>query len=283
MPFFRLCHVKNTRFCYYHIDLEGSLLYQMESSYTSFGGSLEELIEIGIDCPASGFQCRNEDWKLPEFGEVPFYLSLTSCLLSVFGSILTVLPYILWKDIRTGVRKIITFLAIADFFTAFGYIIGNINELYFKSNSKSDYQDACKTFDTVCEIQSYISSWSSMSSFFWTSILALYLYWTIVKGNMKKVNKFFPIYHILAWGSPVLVVFPLLVFGRLGYSLFASGSWCFIKGDLDTGFTDGDYYRMSAQTIFLILLGGKALEIFTYIWVIIFYGTIFINIRKKVN
>ena len=239
--------------------------------------------DIINDCPNINYyslECNNEGWRRLEFPKLPLYLSMVSCSLSIVGSILTILPYILWKDIRTGVRKIITFLAIADFFTAFGYMMGNINYLIFFGDSEHNYLEACKSFGTICEIQSYISSWSSSSSFLWTSILALYLYWTIVKGSMWTVNKYFPLYHVLSWGGPILVMFPLLVAGKLGYSLFASGTWCFIRGSLETDFNVN--YKMEPWTIAYILLGGKALEIFTYLWVILFYSGIFCTIKRKV-
>lgn len=38
-----------------------------------------------------------------------------------------------------------------------------------------------------------------------------------------------PLYHILAWGVPILVVFPLLCFKKLAYAPFVSGVWCYME------------------------------------------------------
>ena len=236
------------------------------------------------DCPGNygGEYCMNEDWVTPDFGNTPLVFSMITCSLSVIGSLLMILPYVLWKDLRTGVRAIVTFLAIADLFTALGYVMGSFNYITYENNRKDSEIKACQEFDTVCQIQAYISSWSSLSSFWWTAILAFYLYWTIAKGDTQKVNRYFPLYHILAWSSPLLVMFPLLATHSLGYSLFAASGWCFIRGDKTNGYSAYTDYYLSDKTILLIFAGGKAFEIATYFWVVILYGMIYCQIHKKV-
>lgn len=238
-------------------------------------------MSISTDCPTGWTDAHNVSMFCKPgqhpfiYGHGPAYASLISSSLSVVGSILTILPYIIWRDIRTGIRRIITFLALADLFTASGYIMGNVNYFMFQKSFRTENPNACSDFDTFCQIQSYISSWSSCSSFWWTSILALYLYWTVVKGEIKKGDRYFPLYHVLSWGSPILVMFPLLATGSLGYSIVAAGGWCFIRDGTDV--TNLDY-----KTLLKILFGGKAFEIATYIWVIIVYGGIWCNIHRKV-
>ncbi|XP_019849009.1 PREDICTED: probable G-protein coupled receptor 157 isoform X2 [Amphimedon queenslandica] len=239
------------------------------------------------DCPGSYVQkCSNDsDFRLPDFGTGPLAVSLTSCSLSVVGSIITILPYLLWKDVRTGLRRVITYLAIADFFTASGYIMASINYIVYdiKTEHMQNHRkgEPCTRFDEVCQIQAYISSWSSYSSFWWTLLLALFFYFAIVKGGTKKVEKYFPLYHVLSWGSPILVMFPLLVTGSLGYSLFAAGGWCFIGGDSEVGKSSFVKYSLSPVSIIKILAGGKAFEIFTYVWIIAMYFYIRCRVRRK--
>lgn len=244
------------------------------------------------DCPGSYVhKCSNDSqYRLPDFGKGPLAVSLVSCSLSVVGSIITILPYLLWKDVRTGLRRVITYLAIADFFTASGYIMASINYIVYNrktnhmksSNSKGE---PCTRFDEVCQIQAYISSWSSYSMFWWTLLLALFFYWAVVKGGTKKVEKYFPLYHVLSWGSPILVMFPLLATGSLGYSLFAAGGWCFIGGDSEVETTTSSFakYSLSFPNILKILAGGKAFEIFTYVWIIAMYFYIRCRVRRKVR
>ena len=241
--------------------------------------------EETADCPgAYGHEnCADPHRHKAEFGMTPVYFSLLSCTASMVGSVLMIIPYILWKDIRSGLRTIVTYLAIADFFTAFGYTIASFNYMHYQNEKENHYSEACRIFSSVCQIQAYISSWASLSSFWWTAILAYYLYSTITKGSTNVLNKWFPFFHVLAWGSPILVMLPLLCTGSLGYSLFSAGGWCFISGDRDVGHIRYYNYDLSLLTIIKILAGGKAVEIATYVWVIVLYGMIYCNLRKRVR
>lgn len=163
-----------------------------------------------------------------------------------------------WKDIRSGSRAIITYLSIADFFTAFGYIFGSLN-YYFNFEKTS-----CSDFLIVCEIQSFITSTSSLSSFFWTCSLAIYLYVSLVHNKVALIQKFFPAFHVINWGLPLLITFPVLATGHLGLSYSAVSTWCFIEG-----IPNATKAEMGIETS-LVLVAGKLWEIMTYIIVIVF-------------
>ena len=79
----------------------------------------------------------------------------------------------------------------------------------------------------------------------------------------------------------MVVMLPLLCAGKLGYSLFAAGGWCFINSG-DVSASGAVTHDLSLEVIALILVGGKAVEVTTYIIVIAFYGSIQWNIRRKV-
>lgn len=234
-----------------------------------------------VDCPGKykSWNCP-EDWRVPSFGMVPIGVSMTSCILSVLGAFLTIIPYILWKDLRTGIRRIITFLAVADLLTAISYLMGTINWLSY-SYTNEDQTHSCQHFYTVCEIQSFLSCWFSMSSFLWTAILALYLYCKIKFGDVSKIDRMFPIIHVISWGLPIILVFPLLATGYLGYSAFAAGGWCFVKADnYHNIHRVSNNYKMSFTTVIIILVGGKALEISIYVWVLVLFCGIYRVIHK---
>ena len=103
-------------------------------------------------------QLRVYNWSR----KAPSYVSLVSSSLSCMGSILIVLAYCLLKEMRSGAQAIITLLAIADFFTGFGYIMGSVN---FLVNFKDQKDNDCPAFTSICEIQSFITTWSTMSSY----------------------------------------------------------------------------------------------------------------------
>ena len=176
-----------------------------------------------------------------------------------------------WKDIRTGSRSVITFLAIADFCTAFGYIMGSFNYLIYYHDEQKD----CSTgiFDDVCTIQSFITSWSSISSFFWTVALAFYLYLTLVHTKIFLANKLIPLFHVVNWGFPILICLPLLLTWQLGYSPYAASTWCFIRKNNNNHLV----------SVGVILVAGKIWEILAYVLVIGLYAAIKCHIRKQVS
>ena len=171
--------------------LSRNKMYNFYNQSLFSDGVLNKLSSVDIaDCPGSygDDNCKHDNWVKPIFGFTPVVFSLISCSASVIGSILTIMPYLLWKDIRTGIRAIITFLALADLITASGYIMASFNYITYYNEINTADEDtkvrACIKFDKVCQIQAYISSWSSLSSFWWTCTLAFYIYWTVEKGDL---------------------------------------------------------------------------------------------------
>ena len=97
----------------------------------------------------------------------------------------------------------------------------------------------------------------------------------IVFKRVLLASKLIPVYNIIAWGGPLLIVVPLAVLGKLGYAPYAASNWCFVKDD--------DYssnLKEDSETILVILLAGKLWEIITYVSVTIFYIGIAIHISR---
>ena len=181
-----------------------------------------------------------------------------------------------WKDIRTGSRSVVTFLAIADFFTAFGYIIGSAN--YVLHHGKLAGSSSCVQFNIVCKIQSFITSWSSLSSFLWTVALALYLYCTIARNRVVLASKLIPYFHVICWGAPILICLPLLISEKLGHSPYAAATWCYIAQP-PSQYDDG----LAKDTVLWLFLGGKFWEILSYFLVVGLYIAIKVQVRKQVS
>ncbi len=222
-------------------------------------------------CPHS-FGCKG-NLESFDIGRAPSYVSLASSSLSCMGSILIVLTYFLLKDMRSGAQAIITLLAIADFFTAFGYIMGGVNFLVNFKDKNVDNND-CPTFTSICEIQSFITTWSTMSSYCWNCILAFYFFLVVGYSNHKLANRLIPLYNIVAWIGPLFIVFPLLVLNKLGYSPYVASNWCYIK--------DMDYTTSISKkidTIVYILIAGKLWEIICYVFILVLYIWIKISVN----
>ena len=151
-----------------------------------------------------------------DIGRVPSYLNLISGSLSCLGSILIVFTYCVLRDMRTGAQTLIALLAIADFFAAFSYIIGSTNFIV-AFDSKDNTR--CAIFTSVCEVQSFITTWSTMSSYCWTCILAFYFFLILVYQKGKFATRLIPLHNVIAWLGPLCIIGPMLVFGKLGYAL----------------------------------------------------------------
>lgn len=109
-------------------------------------------------------------------------LVLISCFLSVVGSVLVLLTYALWPDLRTKPRRLLLFLSIADLFSALSYFYGSLKS--FNSN----------TWD--CVTQGAVSTFSNTSSFFWTVAIAVYLYIIIVRSRPRLADSLHVYFHL---------------------------------------------------------------------------------------
>ena len=70
----------------------------------------------------------SEGYASFSLGRVPCYFGLASNSLSFVASIAMVAIFIAWKDLRQkGAQSIVTFIAIAEFFTAAAYFAVSIN------------------------------------------------------------------------------------------------------------------------------------------------------------
>ena len=228
-----------------------------------------------MDCPRE-FNCSGgEDNVSFSIGTAPSYVSLVSSSFSCLGSVLICLAFLLLPDIRTGAQQLVTLLSIADFFTAFGYFMAGINFLRHYTPSGMEGHD-CRTFQRICTAQSFITTTSSMSSFLWTMILAVYFHMVIVNKQPNAIGKkkVFTLFNVIAWGVPVLITIPLLALGFLGYSPLATSNWCYIRD------SEPSPPLSRVRVLILILLAGKFWEVLSYVVVTALYISIAFSIYK---
>lgn len=215
---------------------------------------------VAHTCPGS-FNCSAREGRTSfDIGPVPTYVSIFSSSLSCLGSLLIfVAYYMLPKKLRTGIPTIITLLAIADLVTAIGYLFAAGNFL-----SHFNVRDAskCDTFQILCEIQSFVTTWSSLCSYAWTNILAVHFYLKIVQHQTQcRDAKLIPIYNIVAWGGPLLIMVPLLATGKLGFSPYVASNWCYVA-DTNYGHTT---LKQDVVVIVVLLVAGELWVLVTYL------------------
>lgn len=108
-------------------------------------------------------------------------LTMLSCILSIFGSIMIFFTFAKLPQIRNLLRKLLLALTVADFFTAAGNITGSIRYALLDVDIVG-----CKRLadsDVVCVMQSFITTFSSMSSFFWTTVIAFHIFINITRRS----------------------------------------------------------------------------------------------------
>lgn len=108
---------------------------------------------------------------------------LVTCALSLVGSSLIILTFILWSDLRTTPRTLLVCLSVSDWLSAASYAFGVWRA--FRSDSLD------------CTIQGAISTFANSSSFFWTVAIAVYLYVFIVRSSQRVADSLVLFFHLV--------------------------------------------------------------------------------------
>jgi len=179
----------------------------------------------------------------------------------IFGSLLLVLSYVLFKSCRTQWRRIITYLSITDLLQGLYYI--------WAASSAVRNPDEC-LFDIVS------GTTVATSSFLWTACCSHYIHHVIdltldannskSGGSVMLSSRWLTMYHALSWGYPVLVGFALTFFyvpSRQGGLLVleADSFGCFISED-----NGGFWWRVACIYGPLVLSWCAAVGFYTASW-----------------
>lgn len=110
---------------------------------------------------------------------------LFTCALSVVGSSLTILTFLLWPDLRTTPRTLLLYLSLSDWLSAASYAFGVWRA--FRSDSLD------------CTVQGALSTFANSSSFFWTVAIAVYLYVFIVRSSQRVADSLLLVFHLVRY------------------------------------------------------------------------------------
>ena len=205
------------------------------------------------------------------------YITMISSCFSMIGSALIIITFLLWKDIRTVARAILVFLAIADFFTAAGYLFGAIVSYKYEH----DHYDK-DLYISLCEAQSFVTTAFPISSFLWTTHLAIYLYVAIVNENPSRAKKLLIFFHITGWGIPLVICLPAVLTDHLGGSNErTSVNWCFIYFNNTNPNDNEELRRRLAEYYGFEFLCGKFWEIAASIVAVYLYVSVKVVLRKR--
>ncbi|WAR21218.1 GP157-like protein [Mya arenaria] len=158
-----------------------------------------------------------------------------SSALSIVGALVIFCSYSFIPPEKNFTRKLLMYLTVADFVTAFGNMVGMVRyvTLYGTGPRVQNCSGHVKTEEEwLCKTQSFLTTASNMSSFLWTLVIAVHLWASVVLQSDKTKSRLARfIYHVLCWAVPVAVV--ASIFGSLGEDYcFGTGVWCGIRSDL---------------------------------------------------
>ena len=132
--------------------------------------------------------------------EIKWYnlaLTGTSSCLSIFGCLVIFITYLKLNNIRNFTRTLLLYLTIADILTAFGNLVATVRyTLVYEGdgnpnihvlncsvkpqenstvlsiiNLESDKQKVSSIYEGICRYQSFVTTFSNLSSFLWTTLL----------------------------------------------------------------------------------------------------------------
>lgn len=157
---------------------------------------------------------------VPFNGTWPGSLALVCCSCSLFGSLMIVLTYLAFKDVRSTSRQILAFLSLANIGTS-SAIIWGVAAHYQSSDSAG------------CQSQAVILIATGIAEFLWNIALALYLYVIIThEGTKWGFNGCPPALYFLCWLPGIVVALVTYLKNRTGVDKRAlnTAEWCIIRG-----------------------------------------------------
>ncbi|OWF41447.1 G-protein coupled receptor 157-like [Mizuhopecten yessoensis] len=191
--------------------------------------------------------------------------SIITCIsasVSVISGLAILWSYRQVPHIQNYTRYLLLCLTIADIFTAYGNLISTVRWFIIGNDKEKN--------DTYCVAQSFITTTSTLSAFFWTTAIAIYIFSAIaLRVNIaeKRTGK------IMMSAIPILIPVTITVValgsGVLGEDDYSgSGPWCWIKSDV-------------SNNVMWKLVTGKAWEVMTYMVTLVLYILIKFSIWRE--
>lgn len=215
-------------------------------------------------------------------------VTLVSSLLSILGSTLIIIPFIIWKDVRkSSARKILFFLAVADFCTGCCFFAAVVGRLIINPSLEKygdlHYLNYSIEYINFCVGQAFFTVYFQCVSFFLTSTLAIYFFTALVCKRPKLSRKLMVGCIVMSWSAPLITcgyVFNVNGFG-IGDSRSSVG-WCFIDNRfVQRAKTKSEHDHYVADYFILELVSEKLWEIMTLFIIIISYFSILLMNRCR--
>ncbi len=153
-------------------------------------------------------------------------LVIITCILSILGSLLIILTYIFFRDLRTKVRLILLHLSLMDLGIGLTNLIGTAVDFSAKFSNTSMEHYEHPGMLKICKTQAFFALYSTYGSVFWTNCLAVYLYSTIAYNRTNYSVYVLRFCCGFCYIMPLILTLWLLLTDRLGPSPIGSEGWC---------------------------------------------------------
>ena len=125
-------------------------------------------------------------------------MSATSCSLSIFGGVVIFVTFVVLPEIRNFTRKLVICLTVADLITAAAYLVSVIRYVNIRRGPINYSEESI-----LCKTQSFFTTYSSLVSFFLTSIIAVYIFDTVVnRSDRLGTTAWLVVFNVISWLIP---------------------------------------------------------------------------------
>ncbi|KAK3098638.1 hypothetical protein FSP39_021472 [Pinctada imbricata] len=192
-------------------------------------------------------------------------LTATASSLSVFGGLGLILVYILFKDMRTGGRKLLMFIAMMDALTAIGNILGVI---WLHCRTTPSCRNVYESM-TFCRFHAILTIFSSISSNLWMVVMGTCLLVSIVHTKPNFAMQHMKKFYFICWPIAGFIAIVTLAANVVGFDP-GIASWCWI---------DPNTPNMLAWQFFT----GKLWEMLTYVITVVIYTYVRVYLWKRTS
>jgi len=142
-------------------------------------------------------------------------VNLVAAGLSIIGSFLTIVSFLISRDKKQKMNQLVFFLALTDLGTSAGIVVGQVVALKYTGGQPMQF----------CVLIRALLQFFIVSSFFWTTCIAIHMYRAI--NHLPQYKALYASFHIFSWGVPLV----LTVIELLGDMIVrAEGApWCNLK------------------------------------------------------
>ena len=216
--------------------------------------------------------------------------------LSIIGSVLLILTYVLFRPLRTKSRLLITHLAVANLLSALPnflavfmnfrgrFKVPNINnqktdssEFCYGNTDHEFFNSSVHNYCNVCVSLGFISIVGTLSTIFWTVCVCIHFFILVSYRNTKLTSGLAYVYYVIAWLAPMGICLWLLFHNWLGFQPTYSTVNCAIIARCVPRHHPYNYHSNNWNRIIGVIFGMKIWQVLVFITV----PCLFVAIRCK--